>query len=119
MSEEINIPEKSQSLKTDIEDCYRSSVMYLQRYKSAQRKHVGNEKLYFTEFVGAFESLYIFTSVDLGIQKELLQDGHGQLLVNRVSKWLENGNTNPKEGEQLFLAYRKALFDRGILSFKK
>lgn len=119
MSEEINIPEKSQSLKTDIEDCYRTAVKYLQMYKTARRKHVGNESLYFTEFVGAFEALYIFTSVDPSIQKELFSAREGELLVSHVSRWLGNGNTHQKEGEQLFLAYRKALFDRNILSFKK
>ena len=119
MSEEINIPEKSQTLISDIEDCYRTAVKYLQLYKTAQRRGVGNESLHFTNFAGAFDALFIFTSVDPSIQEEKIVNGDGELLAHRVSKWLENGNAHRKEGEALFLTYRKALFDRNILSFKK
>lgn len=116
MSEEINIPKQSQTLKTAMDDCYLYSVKNLQLYKTALRRRIGNHNIYWTEFVAGFEALFIFTSVDPSIQKEKLVNGGG-LLVNRVSKWLENGNAHHKEGEKLFLAYRKALFDRAILSF--
>jgi len=116
MSEEINISEKSQSIKTDIEDCYRSCVRWLQLFKSAQRKHIGNEGMYFAEFTASFEALFIFTSVDSSIRKEEYQKGG--LLTDRVEAWLNNGGKHRKEGEKLFLAYRKALFDRGTLSVK-
>ena len=118
MSEEINVAEKSQTLISDIEDCYRYSVKNLQLYKTALRRRIGNQDIYWVEFVAGFEALFIFTNVDPGIQKEKLVNDGG-LLINRVAKWLENGNARRKEGENLFLTYRKALFDRNILSFKK
>jgi len=118
MSEDINIAEKSESIKHDIEDCYRAAIKYLELYNNALLRHAGNHRLYFAFFVSKFQSLYYFTRVDGDMKREKL--GGDKSLLDEVSSWLNNGAVSDhKKGIKLFLEYSNALFNRGILSFKK
>lgn len=120
MSEEsINIWEKSESIKSDIEDCYRGAIKYLELYNNALLRHAGNHKIYYIGFVSKFQSLYYFTKVDGNMKRETGNDDK-TLLLDEVDKWFNNDvKGDKKEGIKLFLDYANALFDRSILSFKK
>lgn len=113
-----NVEEKSESIKHDIEDCYRGAIKYLELYNNALMRRAGNHKLYYAYFVSKFQSLYYFTRVDGGMARETTDDN--KMLLGEVDGWLNNGvNDDRKKGIELFLAYGKALFGTGMLSFKK
>lgn len=114
----INIEEKSESIKHDIEDCYRGAIKYLELYNNALMRHAGNHRLYFSFFISKFKSLYYFTMVDRDMERETI-DGD-TLLLDEVNNWFNNGvASDHKKGIELFLAYGKSLFGTGILTFKK
>lgn len=113
--ETFNIAERSDSIKDRIEQYYLTAVANLTQYKMVSRRKIGNKDLYFLDFLSAFEALVTLTEVEQGIAKYTLADN--TLLINNVNKWLENGMTKRELGVELFLKYRKALFDKSILNF--
>lgn len=108
-----NIAERSASIRDSIEIYYLAAVANLTQYKMVSRRKIGNSNLFFLEFLNAFEALVTLTEVDQGIAKYTMPDD--TLLLDNVNKWLENGMTKQKVGIELFLKYRKALFDKSIL----
>ena len=119
MSEEpLTTVENSESIKHDIEDCYRGAIKYLELYNNALLRNAGNHKIYYAYFVSKFQSLYYFTKVDKDMKREEINNG--VKLLDEVGTWLNNGVTSDhKKGIDLFLQYANALFDRSILSYKK
>jgi len=114
----INIVEKSERIKHDIEDCYRAAIKFLELYTNSSLRRAGNQKLFYIGFVSKFQSLYYFTRVDSNMKHEKTEEG--KLLLKEVDEWLNNGVTkDPKKGIKLFTEYSQALFDKGILSFKR
>ena len=113
--ETFHIAERSDSIKDRVEMYYLTAVANLTEYKMISRRKVGNKDLYFLDFLSAFEALVTLTEVEQGISKYTLSDD--TLLIDNVNKWLENGMSRREKGIDLFLKYRKALFDKSILSF--
>ena len=113
--ETYNIAERSDSIRDRVEQYYLAAVSNLTAYKMISRRKIGNKDLYFLDFLSAFEALVTLTEVEQGIAKYTLPDS--TLLLNNVNTWLENGMTKREQGIELFLKYRKALFDKSILSF--
>ncbi len=106
--------EKSDSIKRDIEDCYCAAIKYLELYRNSSLRHAGNQKLFYINFVSKFQSLFYFTGVDNSLKRD------NKKLLEDVGKWLNDGIlSNQEEGIKLFLKYRQALFDKGILSFRR
>lgn len=112
--EEINIPGKSQRIKEGVVESYLWAIKHLQNYKTSLRKHIGNQDIYWFDFCGAFEILYTLTRVLPALEECKTEDG--EQLIAEIEKWLEDPTKNRGKGVKLFLAYRKALFDKGILS---
>ena len=112
--ETYHIAEQSASIRDRIEMYYLAAVANLTEYKMISRRKIGNKDLFFLDFLSAFEALVTLTEVEQGISKYLLPDD--TLLIDNVNKWLENGMSNRGRGIELFLKYRKALFDKSILS---
>lgn len=110
-----NIADQSDSIKFRIEQYYLTAVANLTQYKMISRRKIGNKDIFFLDFLSAFEALVTLTEVEQGIAKYSL--GDNGLLIDNVNKWLENGMTKREVGIDLFLKYRKALFDKSILSF--
>ena len=133
MSEDsINIAEKSESIKHDIDDCYRSAIKYLELYNNALMRRVGNHKLYYSYFVSKFQSLYYFTRVDGDMQQEkielvdenvkseniIIEEGKKyELLLSAVDRWFNDAKTDPEKGIKLFLQYANVLYKTQIFSF--
>lgn len=139
----ISIAEKSESIKHDIEDCYRGAIKYLELYNNALLRRAGNHKLYYAYFVSKFQSLYYFTRVDTDMKLETIEkvDGNAkqkqpvdadnpekgkqeeekkhEKLLPAVDGWFKNGATDRERGVELFLVYGDALFSNSVLSFKK
>ena len=107
--------EKSDSIKRDIEDCYRAAIKYLELYTNSSLRHAGNQKLFYVNFVSKFQSLFYFTRVDNSLKRD-----DNKKLLDDVDKWFNDGVlSNQEEGIKLFLKYSQALFDKGILSFRR
>jgi len=107
--------EKSDSIKRDIEDCYRAAIKYLELYTNSSLRHAGNQKLFYINFVSKFQSLFYFTRVDNSLKRD-----DNKKLLDDVDRWFNDGVlSNQKKGIELFLKYSQALFDKGILSFRR
>lgn len=76
---------------------------------------IGNEKVFFNNFVTGFENLFLATFFDSSLKKERFND---KLLIEQIKTWLANGKNQKKLGEELFTAYYTTLFSRNILSIR-
>lgn len=111
----VKLTEKSDSIKRDIEDCYRAAIKYLELYRHSLLRHAGNQKLFYINFVSKFQSLFYFTKVDNSLKRD-----NNKILLDEVDRWFNDGVLSDREkGIKLFLKYSQALFDKGILSFRR
>ena len=112
----INIAESAESIKRNIEKSYCAAIDFLEGYTGSLLRHAGNHKLFYIGFVQKFQTLYYYTHVESNMKKT----EKDKLLLKEVEEWLDNGITkDPKKGIKLFTEYSQALFDKGILSFKR
>jgi hypothetical protein len=114
-SEHITTPPSSQPIRNDIERLYLESKESYVYYNRAARIKIGNQKVYWSNFVTEFENLFLSTSTDPIIKKE---EYNGQPLVAQVQAWLANGKRDISLGLELYRAYVSALFSRNILSIR-